>query len=108
MLTFKSAKNGTMSDILKSVIESEIQREYAPDETEALVRKFHSMYFGSTEYLIRDEDGICTGEYGMYSGDVAAIFDQLKVPVKFIDVNGKVLAVDGSGSGILKSIPANK
>ena len=36
----------------------------------------------------------------IYSGDVATIFGRLKIPIKFIDVNGKELTVDGSGSGI--------
>jgi hypothetical protein len=108
MITFKSIKRFSMSDVAVSVVESEIQREYVSDEAEAIIRKFHDMNYGNTEYRLRDEYGIYSGEYGVCSGDVAAIFDQLKVPVKFIDVSGKVLAVDGSGSGVLKNIPANK
>jgi hypothetical protein len=85
-----------MSDIAISVIEAEIQREYAPDEAEAIIRKFHDMHYGNTEYQLRDENGICSGEYGVYSGDVAIIFGRLKIPIKFIGTNGKELAVDGS------------
>jgi hypothetical protein len=93
MITFQSSKNGSMSDIPISAIEAEIKRECVPDEAKALIRKFHVMNFGSTITKV-------AGEVAVYHRDAAAIFSLLKVPVKFIDVNGKELAVDGSGSGI--------
>jgi hypothetical protein len=93
MLTFKSSKNSSMSDIPISVVESEIQRNYAPDKAKALVAKFDELNLGSTITKV-------AGEVAVYHRDAAAIFGLLKVPVKFIDVNGKELAVDGSGSGI--------
>jgi hypothetical protein len=100
MLIFKSSKNGSMSDIPISTIEAGIKREFVLDKAEALIGKLHDMNYGNTEHRLKDEDGIYSGGYGIYAGDVAAIFSLLKIPVKFIDVNGKVLAVDGSGSGI--------
>jgi hypothetical protein len=72
MLTFKSSKNSSMSDIPIS---------------------FDELNLGSTITKV-------AGEVAVYHRDAAAIFGLLKVPVKFIDVNGKELAVDGSGSGI--------
>jgi hypothetical protein len=100
MITFQSTKMFSMSDIPISAIEAEIKRECVPDEAKALIRNFHVINFGNTEYQLKDEDGICSGGYGVYSGDVAAIFGRLKTAIKFIDVNGKELVVDGSGSGI--------
>jgi hypothetical protein len=100
MITLKSTKMFAMSELAILDIELAIQREYAPDEAKAITKKFHEMNYGNTEYLLRDENGICSGGYGVYSGDVATVFGLLKIPIKFIDVNGKELTVDGSGSGI--------
>lgn len=93
MLTFKSTKNGAMSDIPISVVESEIQRQYAPDKAKLLIAKFHDLILGSTITKV-------AGELAAYHHDAVAIFGQLKVPVKFIDVNGKDLVADGNSSGV--------
>jgi hypothetical protein len=52
------------------------------------------MLLVSTVAVVNDETAI-------YPHDIAAIFYRLKIPVKFVDVSGKELALDGSGSGVL-------
>lgn len=102
MITFKSIKRFSMSDVATSVVKAEIQRKYSPYEAKAIIIKFNDINYGNTEYRLRDEYGICSGEYGLCSADVAIIFGRLKIPIKFIDVNGNELAVDASGSGIYR------
>jgi hypothetical protein len=102
MLIFKSSKSGTMSDVTISALEAEIKREYEQDDARDLIRKFHDMDYGNNKHPLRDEHGAYTGEYGIYHGDVAAIFGLLKVSVKFVDTNEKELAVDGKGSGVYR------
>jgi hypothetical protein len=100
MITFKSTKMNGMSDIPIADIEIEIKRVYGLDEAETLIMAFHDGHLGSNLHPLKDEDGTCSGGYGTYYGDVAAIFGLLKVPVKFIDVNGKELAINGDYSGV--------
>jgi hypothetical protein len=93
MLTFQSSKKDYMSDVPIPVLEAEIKREYAPHKANALIRKFHEIILGSTLCKIDNELAI-------YSHDIAAVFGLLKIPVKFVDINGSELAINGSGSGI--------
>jgi hypothetical protein len=95
MLIFKSSKSGAMSDVTISALEAEIKREYEQDDAKALIRKFHDMMLGSTVGNINDETAI-------YQQDIAAIFDLLKIPIKFINDKGNELAINGDSSGVLK------
>lgn len=95
MLTFKSYKKDYMSDVTISALEAEIKREYEQDYAKALIRKFHDMMLGSTVGNINDETAI-------YPQDIAAIFGLLKIPIKFINVKGNELAINGGNSGVLR------
>jgi hypothetical protein len=86
-----------MSDITRSNIESEIQREFASDKGEVLIRKFHDLMLGNTSTKVASEAAV-------YHHDAAAIFGLLKIPVEFVDADGKDLAVDASGSGVYSLI----
>jgi len=96
MLTFKliTYENELRFGVTIRVIEAEIEREYEQDEAKALIIKFHDMIFGSTESMVNDERAI-------YPNDIAAIFERLKISIKFIDVNGKELAISTGSSGVL-------
>jgi hypothetical protein len=93
MLTFQSSKKDYMSDVPIPALEVEIKRVYEPDKAKALIRKFHEIILGSTLCKIDNELAI-------YPHDIAAVFGLLKIPVKFIDVNGNELAVNTNGSGV--------
>jgi len=93
MLTFQSSKKDYMSDVPILVLEAEIKRVYQPHKANALIRKFHEIILGSTLCKIDNEIAI-------YPHDIAAVFGLLKIPVKFIDVNGSELAVNTNGSGV--------
>lgn len=82
-----------MSDVPITVLEVEIKRVYEPDEAKVLIRKFHEIILGSTLCKIDNEIAI-------YPHDIAAVFGLLKIPAKFVDINGSDLAIDGRGSGI--------
>jgi hypothetical protein len=96
ILTFKliTHENELRFGVIIPAIEAEIEREYEQDEAKALIRKFHDMIIGSTVSKVNDEIAI-------YSHDIAAIFGLLKIPIKFIDVNGKELAISTGSSGVL-------
>jgi hypothetical protein len=97
-----------------SALEASLRQSYEQSESDIFIVKFNAMMLGSTVAVVNDETAI-------YPHDISAIFDRLKIPVKFVDANGKELAVNGSGSGvpwhchslgaaagILKNIQTNK
>jgi len=94
MITFKSARKFAMSDVPISVIETEISRAYDSDETKALTKAFHDIIL---DHSLSNVDG----ELAVYPCDIAAIFTLLKIPFKFIDVNGSELDISAIGSGIV-------
>jgi len=95
MLTFKliTYKNELRFGVTIPVIEAEIKRKYEQGEAKAFIRKFHDMMLGSTVSKVNNEIAI-------YPNDIAAIFEQLSIPIKFINDKGDKLAIYGSGSGI--------
>ena len=82
-----------MPYIASSALETSLRLAYAQGEADSFIAEFNAMMLGSTVAMVNDETAI-------YPQDIAAIFCRLQMSVKFVDVNGKELAVDGSSSGV--------
>jgi hypothetical protein len=93
VLKVKTPNKDSRSDITISALESEIKKEYAPDDAKVLILKFHSMMLGSTVSMMDHE-------MAMYPHDIAAIFSLLEVPVKFVDDKGADMAISATYSGV--------
>lgn len=93
VLKIKTAEKDYMSDITISVLETEIKREFEPDDALRVISKFHNMMLGSTVSMM-------DGEMSIYPHDIAAIFSLLKIPMKFVDDKGTEINISGVDSGV--------